>query len=62
MKQDGLQKVLDRVAGLQKMLKDTQDKSASLEAQADTAKKQLVGQTDRQILATPTPNPVNPPD
>ena len=54
MKQDGLQMVLDRVAGLQKMLKDTQDKSASLEAQADTAKKQLV----RHVLST---NPIKAP-
>ena len=41
-KQDALQTVLDRVAGLQKTLKETQAKKADLEAKADVAKKQLV--------------------
>ena len=41
-KKRSLQEVLDRVALLQRTLKDTQDKKADLEAQADRAKKQLV--------------------
>jgi dynein heavy chain len=41
-KQDALKTVLDRVAGLQKMLAETEQKKADLEAQADKAKKQLV--------------------
>lgn len=41
-KKRALQEVLDRVAGLQRTLKDTQDKKADLEAQAERAKKQLV--------------------
>ncbi len=42
VKKDGLQVVLDRVAALQKTLKDTEDKKAELEAQANKAKVQLV--------------------
>eukprot|EP01038_Epipyxis_sp_PR26KG_P008413 gene8413-11380_t len=41
-KKAALQEVLDRVAGLQKMLRETEQKKADLEAQAVRAKKQLV--------------------
>ncbi|RYG69461.1 hypothetical protein EON64_02655, partial [archaeon] len=40
-KKSALQQVLDRVAGLQRMLKETEQKKADLEAQAQRAKKQL---------------------
>jgi dynein heavy chain len=40
-KKAALQEVLDRVAGLQKLLKETQEKSAALEAQAKVSVKQL---------------------
>eukprot|EP00981_Chlorochromonas_danica_P000077 scaffold30_cov166-Ochromonas_danica.AAC.10 len=40
-KKDALQQVLDRVAGLQRTLRETEDKKADLEAQAAKAKKQL---------------------
>jgi dynein heavy chain len=42
LKKAGLREVLDRVAGLQRTLRDTETKKADLEAQADRAKKQLV--------------------
>jgi hypothetical protein len=42
LKQTNLQQVLDRVAGLVRTLKQTEDQKASLEAQANTAKTQLV--------------------
>ena len=42
IKKDQLQEVLDNVASLQKLLKETEDKKAELEAQADKAKQQLV--------------------
>jgi len=41
-KKSALQEVLDRVAGLQKTLRETEQKKADLEAQALKAKKQLV--------------------
>jgi hypothetical protein len=41
VKKKALQDVLDKVAALQKMLKDTQDKSASLVEQAGKATAQL---------------------
>jgi dynein heavy chain len=41
-KKAALQEVRDRVAALRRTLKDTEDKKALLEAQADRAKKQLV--------------------
>jgi dynein heavy chain len=42
VKKEALQAVLDRVAGLKRTLKETEDKKAELEAAAETAKKQLV--------------------
>ena len=42
LKQSGLQRVLNRVAGLVRTLKQTEEKKESLETQADIAKKQLV--------------------
>ena len=42
VKQSGLQRVLNRVAGLVRTLKQTEEKKESLETQADIAKKQLV--------------------
>jgi len=41
-KKAALQQVLDKVAGLQKLLRETEQQKADLEAKADKAKKQLV--------------------